>query len=85
MRTLRAKFYSHLGLSYRTGKTLNKKEQSHICKHIINCQTDIDLGNFEILDSCPDDYSLRILESLYLKKLNPTFNYDLSATPLHVI
>ena len=85
VRTLEARFCSHMGRSYRTGITLSKKEASSIRSHIVNCKTDITLENFKILEfsTCPN--SLRILESLYIKTKNPSLNSDSTSVPLQIL
>ena len=83
-RLLRVRIASHLGISHRTGSTLNVKEFSNIREHCKKCKCKITYDNFEIVAQAPDDASLPILESLLIKQLVPVLNNHCSSRPLHV-
>lgn len=85
VRSLRVRFCSHMGISHRTDKLLKTKEPSAIRSHAIACKADITLEDFSIIDRHNNETSLRILESIHIKKRRPTLNNDSSAYPLQIL
>ena len=76
----------HLGISSRTKENLKKPVNSSIREHCSKkCKTSVKTENFSILDQYPEDHSLRILESIYIKKLNPSINECNAAVPLYIV
>lgn len=73
---------SHLGIRYKTGIILNRKEYFPIRDHIINCKADINIYNFKILNFFGGKASLKFLEFIYIKIQKPTLNYDVAAITL---
>ena len=83
-RNLRCRVEEHAGRSFRTGSALSTRQHSNIYDHVQSCSSTITLDNFEILGrSNPCD--LRILESLFIKKIKPILNDMSSAAPLHIV
>ena len=76
----------HLGISSRTKENLKKPVNSSIREHCSKkCKTSVKTENFSILDQYPEDHSLRILESIYIKKLNPSINECNAAVSLYIV
>ena len=76
----------HKGVSSRTGNELSSPIYSSIRDHSSKCGSEIIDCNFKLLKSssssnCED---LRILESLYIRKLRPSLNETLSSFPLQI-
>ena len=83
--TLKSRADQHVGRSSRTGKLFAHPSFSHIREHNYNsCFKNIQYKDFKILDQCQTEHDLRILESLYIKSLEPSLNDRQSATPLLV-
>ena len=83
-RMLKVRIDSHLGISHRTGCSLNKKEFSNIRDHCRACRTDFNYDCFKIMAKAPDDSSLFVLESLLIKQCVPNLNNHCSSTTLHI-
>ena len=75
----------HKGVSFRTDRPLTKPEKSSIREHSLNAQHPLKLGNFSILDSSNNSHSLRILESIYIRKLLPSINNYQTAVNLNIV
>ena len=76
----------HLGKSPRTGNQSLTPKHSAIREHSHGpCDTFFDINNFEILASTKGEQDLRILESLFIHKQNPTLNNMTSAYELKVV
>ena len=74
----------HRGVSHRTGRHMAKPVKSSIREH---CELDnhrFSYDNFSILDSAQNKIDLRILESIYIKKLRPQMNDMDSVVPLNI-
>ena len=84
-RALKTRFCQHAGISDRTGRDVSVKLQSSIREHALSCRTRLDVNNFKILDYCPNKKDLRILESIYIRKLKPKLNTDQSSSPLYIV
>ena len=84
MRLLRTRVASHKGVSYCTQFPLTQKEPSAIREHAIKCTVKVNDNDFVVLDSAPGETSLRILESLYIKRKSPSLNCDMSAVSLFI-
>ena len=63
-RLLKVRIDSHLGISHRTGCSLQTKEFSNIRDHCRMCIPSFSYDDFRIITQAPSDYSLPILESL---------------------
>ena len=83
-RLLKVRIDSHRGTSYRTGCTLNVKENSAIRSHCKKCKLDISTKDFKILSRANCSSDLLILESLFIKSHIPNLNSDSSSTPLYI-
>ena len=84
IRALKVRTDEHLGQSSRTGLPLHTPSHSAVREHSFNCNRRPTFNDFKIIDHCCKD-SLRILESLYIKKLKPVINDSLSAYPLSIV
>ena len=63
---------------------VSKKKKSAIREHALSCGVSVNIKNFKILESSNNKLSLLISESLYIKKLCPTLNSDISSVPLYI-
>ena len=73
--------FSYIGKTIRhLGIRINehKKRLSAIYDHRLGCSCNCDSDNFEILGSDNNDFSLKIMEAIYIKKLNPSLNKQLT-------
>ena len=61
----------HQGVSHRTGFDLKNPGKSSIRHHYRNCDFTFSENNFSIIYSTPDAESLRILESILIRKMKP--------------
>ena len=84
LRTLKTRYCQHAGESERTGRDLSVKLQSPIREHSHDCQTRLDINHFKIIDTCPNQNDLRILESIYIKRYKPQLNHDQSSVTLYI-
>ena len=94
-RLLHVRICGHKGISCRTLDDLGKPEQSAIREHTIVCnglkrkrgkiKDKINENNFKILAKAKNEFDLRILESLYIRKLRPSLNKDKSSFPLLLV
>jgi len=84
-RTLGTRVSEHCGRSHRTGRMLACPPHSAIRDHSEACGSRVTLDNFSILNSTSNPLDLRILESLYIFKLKPTLNNDMSSFPLRLV
>ena len=82
--SLRSRVIEHLGQSVRTGRTLHSPPHSTVREHCKFCKIQPSSDHFKIIDSCPKE-DLRILESLFIKKLTPKLNNTVSAFPLNIV
>ena len=83
-RLLKVRVDSHLGISYRTGCTLSRKEFSNIREHCNKCRSKFSYDCFKIVGQTMDEASLFVLESLLIKKLVPSLNGQGTSTTLYV-
>ena len=81
-RHLKTRVCEHLGVSHRTLQPLRCKSNSAIRSHCDKCKFSFNINNFKILKQAPDHHSLLILESMYIKNLNPSLNTDSSSYSL---
>ena len=85
-RALHMRVAEHRGRSFRTNNILANPSHSSIRAHCEGtCNTPLSSSGFTILHSAPDFVSLRILESLYIFKLNPSINDTNSSFPLYIV
>ena len=71
----------HMGLSYRTGNSLSRPPKSSIREHTARCGNPINKDNFTVIDREPEEASLRILETLHIKRMKPGINECDTAVP----
>ena len=83
-RLLKVRIDSHHGISHRTGCSLKTKEFSSIREHCQKCKTLFSYDDFKIISQATNEYSLPILESLYIKQLVPSLNGQTSSTVLYM-
>ena len=84
-RALKTRFSQHAGISDRTGRQVAVQQHSSIREHTLTCQSRLHIDHFKILDTCPNKIDLRILESIYIRKLRPGLNQDQSSFPLAIV
>ena len=77
----RVRFFQHMGVSHRTNLPLSNPVFSAIRDHCNNSDHPMKISNFKIISSACTN-SVRILESLHIKKNSPQLNSDSSAAPL---
>ena len=83
-RLLKVRIDSHIGRSYRTGNTLNKKEFSNIRDHCYKCKCKFSYDCFRVVGRSEDEVSLFLLESLLIKRYVPSLNGQSTSTPLYI-
>ena len=72
----------HQGISFRTGKTLSKPDQSDIREHCLKHRKKINIDNFTIIDKTFQNSEILILESLHQKTKKPSIGTMKQSTPL---
>ena len=72
----------HKGISSRTGNCYTSPSYSAIREHAATHGILPSSHEFEILNSTKTEFDLRIMESLYIKKVNPNLNNMTSSIPL---
>ena len=82
---LHSRVCQHQGKSDRTGKQFTSPMESSIRDHSLNCDTPFSMEDFKIIDQERSNFSLRILESLYIFKTKPTLNDKSSAFKLNIV
>ena len=85
IRPLYKRISEHDGRSYRTNRLLTRPSHSEIRNHALCCKCPIKSENFKVIGSARDDISLRMLETLFIKKLKPNLNDTCSAFPLKMV
>ena len=68
-RNFKTRMDDHIGQSSRTGRPLSQPSQSVVREHAEKCKFRLHYSHFAIVDVCKNISSLRILESLYIKKV----------------
>lgn len=81
-RLLRVRMSEHFGISHRTSEPLTQKENSPIARHAERCHVYFNLRDVTIIETASDEKSLRIAESILIRKNNPSLNRDVAAYPL---
>ena len=84
-RALHDRVCEHKGISHRTGQSLTDPKYSSIAEHAKTCSNAIQDSSFSIIGKCREGNSLRLLESVFIKHLQPDLNNTDSAVPLHII
>ena len=88
LRHYKVRVYEHLGTSLLTDKpyTYNPKNINNtaILNHIHNCKYNASVEDFQIIGSAPNDYHLRIKESLLIQRDNPVLNKNVKSIPLEL-
>ena len=82
-RTFKVRVDEHIGQSSRTGLPCRTPSHSAVREHAEVCNSPVCKSSFEILATC-NSLDIRILESLYIKSMNPELNNMLSASPLNI-
>ena len=81
-RRLLSRICAHIGVSHRTLQPLSNKEFSSPRQHSTHCKSPLLNKHFKILTTAKDSFSLLILESLFIKMLQPPLNRTSSSTTL---
>ena len=83
MRAFKTRVDEHTGHSSRTGQRLHSPPHSAVRDHTETCGVVLKFDHFKIIDSVQSN--LRVLESMYIKKLSPELNNTVSAAPLNIL
>ena len=75
----------HRGISYRTDRPLTNPEYSAVREHSHTLDHPINNHNFTILKYTRTELQRKILESIYIKQLQPTLNSNSSSLPLYTL
>ena len=67
----------HRGRSIRTGRPLQSSNNSSIFNHAINNNHPVKEQNFQIINNSHNNYDLRIIESIEIKKGKTNLNEGL--------
>ena len=84
-RSLSARIAEHNGVSLRTGVPLLAPPHSSIRDHTEKCPCDINVENFKIIKKSNSDFSLKILESLFIFTSKPKLNAMNASYPLSIV
>ena len=85
IRTLHERVHEHLGKSFLTGSTLSDPKHSNIRKHSRENNHPMRPENFKIIGRARPLDNIRLLESVYIRYINPDLNDMETAMPLHII
>ena len=72
-------------MSYLTGSTLSNPKHSSIREHSNHTKHPMRADNFKIIGRAMPSDHIRLLESVYIRYLNPDLNDLESAMPLNII
>ena len=75
----------HLGKSFLTDQKVGKPIHSNIRDHSRRTGHPLRPENFEIIGRAGPSDQLKLLESVYIRYLNPDLNDMLTAMPLNII
>ena len=88
LRHYKVRVYEHLGTSLLTDKPYTYKpnniNNTAILNHIHHCKCKASVDDFRIIGSAPNDYHLRIKESLIIQRDNPVLNKNVKSIPLEL-
>ena len=77
------RFHDHKGTSSRTNRILGSPLNSSIRDHChINCKCNFNIDNFHIVFNGRNEIEIRIAESMFIKKINPSINQEGASFPL---
>ena len=81
---LRVRISQHKGISFRTNRPLSSFDSSKIYEHEFDSNHPISDDSFKILSNS-NVFDLKVLESLYIHKLQPNLNDYNSSFDLHIV
>ena len=84
-RALHMRIAEHRGRSFRSGNVSQNPVSSAIRDHSLKCSKQISNSEFSIIGHEKPGFSLEMLESLYIAKLRPKLNNQLTSYPLKLI
>jgi hypothetical protein len=84
-RHLHTRVCEHLGISAKTGNSVKVCGQSAVHDHVRMCQYNASIDDFEILASCDNEFKLLVVESIFIKRLKPVLNNQLTSVPLQLL
>ena len=85
IKTLEQRVFEHFGSSFRTRRPLTLPVQSSIRDHCHSiCECNFTIKDFCILYRGNYKEEIRIAESLFIKRLDPSLNLDTSSVPLRI-
>ena len=82
---LHSRMSQHLGISDRTGNSLQVKSNSSVREHCTANNHQLTYDNFSIIASEPNVDKLRLLESVYIKLNKPELNVQLDSEQLYTL
>ena len=81
---LKVRISQHKGISFRTNRPLSSFDSSKIYEHAFDNNHPISDDSFKILSNS-NVFDLKVLESLYIHKLQPNLNDYNSSFDLHIV
>ena len=81
---LKVRISQHKGISFRTNRPLSSFDSSKIYDHAFDSNHPISDDSFKILSNS-NVFDLKVLESLYIHKLQPNLNDYNSSFDLHIV
>ena len=85
IRNLQIRVSEHMGVSFLTGEALGVPTHSNIRDHSRQYNHALRPDNFEVIGRAGPSDHIRLLESVYIRYLNPDINDMESAIPLNII
>ena len=85
IRNLHQRVSEHMGVSFFTGATLTSPKHSNIRAHSRRTNHPMRVENFKIIGRSRPTDNIRLLESVYIRYLNPDLNDAETAMPLNII
>ena len=80
----KVRFCQHLGISHRTNLAITNPMLSLPRKHAQENNHQISMENFTIIDTANNSDDLILLESIYIKKLQPNINIQTNSSVLQI-
>ena len=76
------RFCEHAGRSPLSGKLLKGQQSTTVRDHMLVCDTSVNSDDFKIIGADSYDFYLKIKESLFIMKENPSLNIQGNSFPL---
>ena len=85
IRSLHTRSHEHIGKSFLTGATLTSPPHSNVREHARKKKHSLSLENFRIIGRARSNDNIRLIESIFIRYLNPDLNDLESSMALHII